>query len=78
LLHFFLSREKSGKHKLTCLIKRVKILTAMLRQAQHDKEGETLQLAARFTVVKLIWAFEKVYYRKVRCRIKSGMTAERV
>jgi hypothetical protein len=47
LLHFFLSREKSGKHKLECLIKRVKTLTAMLRQAQHDKEQETLQLAAR-------------------------------
>jgi hypothetical protein len=40
LLHFFLSREKSGKHTSEEMIKRVKTPTAMLRQAQHDKEEE--------------------------------------
>jgi hypothetical protein len=47
LLHFFLSREKSGKHKLRRMIKRVKTPTAMLRQAQHDKAQEALQLAGK-------------------------------
>jgi hypothetical protein len=48
LLHFFLSREKSGKHSTKEKIETVKTPTAMLRQAQHDKAQETLQLAARF------------------------------
>jgi hypothetical protein len=37
----FLSREKVGKDTLEELMKRVKPLTARLRQAQHDKAQET-------------------------------------
>ena len=41
-----------GKDTLRRMIKRVKTLTAMLRQAQHDKAQEALQLAGRLIVEK--------------------------
>jgi hypothetical protein len=40
----FLSREKVGKDRTKEMIERVKTPTAMLRQAQHDKAQETLQI----------------------------------
>jgi hypothetical protein len=47
LLHFFLSREKSGKHTSKEKTERRTFTTAMLRRAQHDKVQEALKLAGR-------------------------------
>jgi hypothetical protein len=46
LLHFFRG-EKSGKDRTKEKIERVKPPTAMLRQTQHDKAQEAIQLAIR-------------------------------
>jgi hypothetical protein len=71
-------KEKRGKYNLICKIERRTSLTAILRQAQHDKEGEANAIAIRLMMKELYGCLKNLYYKTMRCWIKSGMTAQRI